>query len=826
MITFTPTIPTMTEPKNKEKSKSEKLGKRTRRIILIFIWIGAFTPLLGVLYMLNKADASVPGFEALANPPEKQASIIYSSDGMEMGRFWSVNRKSVPHSEISPYMFSALIATEDERYHEHSGVDFWGIGRALSGALTGADKGGASTISQQLAKLLYTLQDTANGGVSKDKWGRLEQKFGENILAVRLEKQFTKSEIITMYLNNFDFLYNAVGISSASQVYFNKKPIDLKMEEAAMLVGMCKNPGMYNPLKFQYKDYSNMENGEEQRELDSTRAYNRRNTVLNQWLKNSENGNEALAVTITKEQCDSLKELPIVVDYQIVDHKEGIAPHFREVLRKELTEKFNEKDGEGNYVISKPGSDGKEKYDIYKDGLRIYTTIDARMQVYAEEAVQEHMESTLQYEFDKNNAKNKRPPFANDAKDEHIEQLMNNGMRYSDRYRNLEARGKSEAEIEEIFNKPVPMKMFAYDGDFDTVMSPLDSIKYYKSILQCGLMSMDPRTGFVKAWVGGPDFTHFSYDHVKQAKRQVGSTIKPFVYAAAIRFGVIDPCTAFSDMDYCIDVPVSDTKMKSWCPATGTKNTGDLITASCGLAGSLNNITVAIMRAMGPTAGPAAMQKLLQDVGINLRQEDVVPAMCLGPMNLSLYEMVGAQSTFANKGLYIKPIYIMRVEDRNGNVIIDLKPEMKEAMSEELAYTMLGMMKGAVTGAANPHQAGRVYATSSSLRSRQPWGGIKYVTAGKTGTTNGATDGWFMGLTPDLVTGVWVGADDPQIHFRSYPWGQGARMALPIYGYYMQSVYEDDNIDISKKDFEAPPQFDQSIFKCSQSEQLPDFGLF
>lgn len=819
MITFTHPIPAMS--KTKEKVVSNKLGKRTRRLILILVWIGAFTPLFGIFFMLNKADAHVPGFEALANPPEKQASIIYTSDGKEMGRFWSVNRKSVAYNDISPFVFSALIATEDERYMEHSGVDFWGIGRALSGAATGRESGGASTISQQLAKLLYTIQDTANGGVAKDKWQRLEQKFGENILAVRLEKRFTKAEIITMYLNNFDFLYNAVGISSASQVYFNKKPAELKMEEAAMLVGMCKNPGMFNPLKFQIKDYSSMENGQAQYELDSSRAYDRRNTVLHQWLKNSEDENSALPIKITRAQYDSLKALPIIVDYQIVDHKEGIAPHFREVLRKELTAQLTEKDEDGNFVIAKPGTDGKEGYDIYKDGLRIYTTINSRYQKYAEEAVQEHMESTLQEQFDINNEKNKNPPFANDAKDEHIEQLMNNAIRYSDRYAKLEAKGYSHEEILKNFEKPVHMKIFSYKGDFDTIMSPIDSIKYYKSILQCGLMSMDPSTGFVKAWVGGPDFSHFAYDHVKQSKRQVGSTIKPFVYAAAIRFGVIDPCTAYSDMDYCIDVPVTATKINSWCPATGTKNTGELITASCGLAGSLNNITVAIMRDMGPTAGPAAMQKLLQDVGINLRPEDVVPAMCLGPMNLSLYEMVGAQATFANKGLYIKPIYVMRVEDRNGNVIIDLKPEMREAMSEELAYTMLGMMKGAVTGAANPHQAGRVYATSSSLRSSQPWGGIKYPMAGKTGTTNGATDGWFMGLTPDLVTGVWVGADDPQIHFRSYPWGQGARMALPVYGYYMQRVYKDKSIDISTDDFEAPPQFDQSIFRCTKGDDLP-----
>lgn len=803
----------------KEQQSTEKLSRRFRRIILISVWIIAFIPLAGILFMLAQARPGIPSHEDLANPPDKQASIIYSADGVEMGRFWSVNRKSVDYSRISPYVISALIATEDQRFYEHAGVDAEGLGRAVAFAAVGKDGGGASTISQQLAKLLYTAQDTANGGVAKDRWARLEQKFGENILAVRLEKHYTKEEIITMYLNNFDFLYNAVGISSAAQVYFNTTPDSLSMEEAAMLVGMCKNPGMYNPLKFQYKDYADTPEGKLQYEKDSTRAITRRNTVIDQWYKNSQDENAALTVKISKAERDSLFKLPIEVDYQIVDHKEGLAPHFREILRKELTNKFRETNDDGTLVYQK--ADGTP-YNIYLDGLRIYTTIDSRMQVYAEEAVQEHMETTLQAEFDKNNAKNKRPPFGNEVDQEQIDAILNRAKKNSDRYKSMVAQNKTEAEIEAAFNKPVKMKVFSYTGDFDTTMSPLDSIKYYKSILQAGLMSMDPKTGFVKAWVGGPDFNHFSFDHVKQSRRQVGSTIKPFVYAAAISLGKILPCKTYVDMDYCVDVPVSPTRNKSWCPATGTKNTGEPIPTKCGLAGSLNNITVAIMKDMGASAGPATMDKMLRDVGITLRGEDVVPAMCLGPMDVSLYNMVGAQSTFANKGVYIRPIYVMRVEDRNGNVIIDLDVDIREAMSEELAYTMINMMKGAVNGAGNVHQNGRVYATSSSLRSSRPWGGIKYPTAGKTGTTNGASDGWFMGLTPDLVTGVWVGADDKDIHFRSYPWGQGARMALPIYGYYMQRVYKDGSIEISKKDFEAPPNYDNSIFKCSRETSEPE----
>ena len=805
----------------KEDNSAEVIGKKTKRIVLITTWVVAFFPLLLIIIMLGKANAHVPDSQALANPPDKQASIIYSSDGKEMGRFWSVNRKSIDYDQISPYVISALIATEDQRFYEHAGVDFWGIGRAISGAATGSESGGASTISQQLAKLLYTISDTANGGIAKDKWQRLDQKFGENILAVRLEAQYTKAEIITMYLNNFDFLYNAVGIASAAQVYFNTTPDSLKMEEAAMLVGMCKNPGMYNPLKFQFKVYDDSPEGHDQYILDSTRAYDRRNTVLNQWLKNSEDGNEALAVKIDREQYDSLCKLPIVVDYQIVDHKEGIAPHFREVLREELQNRFAEKNPDGSYKIAKP--DGSP-YNIYLDGLKIYTTIDSRMQTHAEWAVQEHMETMLQNEFDKNNRKLKNAPFSNyvaDEKvtDEQIAAIMKKAKKNSPRYQEAVAQGMSESKIDEMFNTPVHMKVFSYKGDFDTIMSPLDSIRYYKGILQAGLMSMDPQTGFVKAWVGGPDFNHFSYDHVKQARRQVGSTIKPFVYAAAIYLGVIDPCEAFIDMNYCIDVPVSPTKNKSWCPATGTKNSGVPITAECGLAGSLNNITVAVMKKMGPTAGPAAMNKLLQNVGIMLKPEEVVPAMCLGPMDLSLYTMVGAHSTWANKGIYIRPIYIMRVEDRNGNIIIDLEYDMREAMPEHLAYTMVTMMKKVITAARNPYN-GQGYATSTRLRGSEPHGGIKAPTAGKTGTTNSAADGWFMGLTPDLVTGVWVGADDKQIHFSSYPWGQGAWMALPIYGYYMNKVYDDKSLDISTGDFEMPDQYDNSIFNCTKEENI------
>jgi penicillin-binding protein 1A len=463
-----------------------------------------------------------------------------------------------------------------------------------------------------------------------------------------------------------------------------------------------------------------------------------------------------------------------------------------------------------------------EPYDIYKDGLRIYTTIDSRMQAHAEWSVQEYMETVLQDEFDKNNKKNKNPPFANDADDEKIAYVMNHGMKNSDRYRNMKKEGATDKAIDKAFNTPVHMKVFSYKGDFDTIMTPMDSIRYYKGILQCGMMSMDPTTGFVKAWVGGPDFKHFAYDHVKQSYPQVGSTIKPFVYAAALDLGVIDPCKAYADMAYCIDVPVSPTRVKSWCPKTGTNNTGSMIVAKAALAGSLNNITVAIMKDMGPIAGPQLMNKVLKNVGINIREDEVTPSMCLGGLNIPVYTMVGAHSAFANKGMYIKPIYVMRIEDRNGNVIVDMEVDVHEAMDETIAYTMLLMMKGVISGAQNVYEGGKTYATSSRLRSTAyKYGGITYPMAGKTGTTNGASDGWFIGLTPELTTGVWVGADDPSIHFRDFTWGQGARMALPIYGYYMNKVYDDPQLKISTGDFAAPPMYDASIFNCVKQDQAP-----
>jgi penicillin-binding protein 1A len=759
------------------KKKSEKIefSRRTKTILVLLLWLGALTPFIAVYFMLSQAHSSLPTYETLENPPDMQASIVYADNGVELGRYWKINRKNADYNQISENVFSALIATEDERFYNHTGIDPRALGRALSAFAVGQNKGGASTISQQLAKLLFT--DPA-----KTKFERFKQKFGENILATRLERAYTKEEIITMYLNRFDFLYNAVGISTAARVYFNKKADQLNIQEAALLVGMCKNPSIYNPKK-------NPQN-----------ALERRNVVLSQWLKNSDS--EGVTVKLTREMYDSIKALPIELDYQIADHKRGLAPYFREVLRKDVQELLNQKDANGKLLRAKP--DGT-KYDIYEDGLRIYTTINVQMQQHAEAALEQHLKETLQPQFDKNNKRTKNFPFANSIKEEQVNALMNSAIKRSDRYRVAKQADLSEKEILKQFDTPTEMSIFSWNGEIDTVMTPRDSIRYYKSILRAGLLSIEPQTGFVKAWVGGINFDHFAYDQVKQGKRQVGSTIKPFVYSAAIRFGVTTPCTKYADIAYCMDVPESPTKMKSWCPQTGTKVTGEMISVKRALANSLNNITVKIMSEMGATQGPQAVATLMRDLGIEIREEDVVASMCLGVMDLSLFEMVGAQAAIANKGIYNKPMVIMRIEDRNGKVIYEGIPESKESMNEHLAYTTIAMMKGAIDGG-----------TGGSLRAAwRPWGGITAPMAGKTGTTQNNSDGWFMGLTPELVTGVWVGAEDRAVRFTSMEWGQGARMALPIYGYYMKKIYADKKIKLSTKDFEIPEGYDMSIMNCS-----------
>lgn len=821
---------------SKKSNKTKPKYKRSVSTgIVVTLWLIGLIPLFGLIYLryIKVDNDSLPSVTMLENQEEMLATTIFADDGFtELGKYWRINRTSVSYNEISPNVVSALIATEDERFENHSGIDLKALVRAV---VNMGSAGGASTISQQLAKLMFTLEEREERRKAKQgdeqaakeadrvaNMGRIErrvyEKVKENIIALRLEKRYTKNEILTMYLNQFDFLYNAVGIASAAKVYFNKNAADLNPEEAAILVGMCKNPGLYNPYSFNIRNYREriaiqknipkeqvtLEEIQQERANDSLRAVQRRNVVLYKWYENSEKNNEALTVKITKEQYDSLKQLPIVTDYQVVDFKEGIAPYFREELRHQVTQILGEKLPNGEYKIKKENG---EPYNIYEDGLKIYTTLNVNMQKHAENAVTKHLKKNIQKEFTKNNLRSKKYPFAYNIPDATVETLMNSARKRSDRFINMRNEGKEESEILASFDQPTPMKIFSWDGDIDTVMTPNDSIRYYKNIMRAGLVSIEPQTGFVKAWVGGPNISHFSYDQVAKGKRQVGSTIKPFIYSAGMQFGVITPCATTANISYCVDTQTGSRPedMTQWCPKNaGVDMDGEQVSFADGLAKSMNNITVAVMARMGGTAGPHAVAKLLQDLNIHLRPEDIVPAMCLGVMDLSLLELTAAQAAFANGGVYIEPTAIIHIEDRHGNIIYEPDQIQREAMTEELAYATLNIMKRVIEGG-----------TGSSLRGTwRDWGGIPYPTAGKTGTTQNNSDGWFMALTPDLVTGVWAGAEDMAVRFRSMEWGQGARLALPIYGYMMQEVYKDSKIHISKGDFEAPYGYSNSIYNC------------
>ena len=808
----------------------EKVKKMT-----YYFWGIAMLPFIIVVsLLLFQSEDDLPPVAMLDNPPELLASVVLASDGeTELGRYWKVNRTSVAYKEISPFVTDALISTEDERFVNHSGVDFRAIGRAVF-SFGGA--GGASTITQQLAKLLFTLQqrereelarasgeNISSGSSSRIGriFKRINEKARENIIATRLEKRFTKEEIITMYLNQFDFLYNAVGIENAAKVYFNKRPKDLSKTEAAMLVGMCKNPALYNPYTYKIENYRadiaedkgidqsqvTPEDISAARSKDSLRAVTRRNQVLMQWLKNSKSNNEALINKITEEEFNQLKHQPLEVDYQVVDHKQGMAPYFRESLRKELTALFMQKNPDGSWKYQR--QDGTP-YDIYRDGLKIYTTIDANLQKHAEEAVERHLKENLQPAFDDNNRSVRNFPFSNDLSKEQVDGIMRTARLNSTRYAALVEAGYSNDEIVKNFQTPTEMKVFSWRGEIDTVMSPDDSIRYYKAFLHAGLISVEPQTGFVKAWVGGADFNHFAFDHVRQGKRQVGSTIKPFVYSTAMAMGVVKPCTQFANTSYCVDLQDAEGNIDGrWCPKNAGGSDAGSVSASTGLALSMNNITVAVMAKMGGYAGPKTISKLLKLMDINLTPEQEVPSLCLGIMDLSLFELVGAQCIFANDGIFNRPTTILRIEDRNGNVIYNAKPHAVEVLNENVAYETLQMMKKVVTSG-----------TAGSLRGGQSWGNVLAPTAGKTGTTQSNSDGWFVGLTPELVTGVWVGAEDRSVRFRSMTWGQGARMALPIYGYYMQKVYKDPVVALSTTDFKQPKSYDPNQFSCAGEPSL------
>ena len=771
-------------------------------------WALVLSPVLGLFFMLVLAALSdLPGTEDLENPRSDLATAILFSDGTQMGQYYRENRIPVDYERISPNVVNALIATEDERFREHSGIDLRGTMRA---AVYLGKKGGASTLTQQLSKMLFTNRST-------DFLKRTFQKFQEWIISARLERQYTKDEIIAMYLNRFDWINQAVGIHSAARIYFNTTPDSLRIEEAALLVGMCKNPALFNPL----------------RRPDTTLT--RRMVVLDQMRKNG---------FLTTSEYDSLKALPIGLRFQRVDHGEGSAPYFREVLRAKVTDMLAAKNEDGTYRIA--DAEG-QPYDIYSAGLRIHTTIDRRMQTYAEWGLCEHLRSELQDDFFIDLARKKNKPFDHRVSEEDIEGILNSAMKRSTRYaiatgrqcglcgrseRSIERvmrsgvkhyhcrldRGgcdnewptRSESEIKEQFNTPASMRVFSWAGEVDTVMTPMDSIRYYKSFLQSGLLSMDPRTGFVKAWVGGIDFAHFKYDHVDLSRRQVGSTFKPFVYATALREG----------MDICHEVPnqkvcfVMDPQRRDWCPSNSDGSYGGMVTLEYALANSINTVTAWLMKKYGP----ASVTVLARHMGVKSPLEPK-PSLCLGVADLSLMEITGAFAAFANAGVYIEPILITRIEDKNGNTIYDVVPNTTEALDALTAFKMLKIMKGVTDGAFNPstrRSGGTALRLRSSWGERARYANIKFPTAGKTGTTQNNSDGWFIGITPDLVTGVWTGAEDRSVRFSSTAKGQGANMALPIYGYYMNKVYADTSITISTGDFDAPEGFDPATINCRE----------
>jgi penicillin-binding protein 1A len=713
---------------------------------------------IGLIFLLASFGifGKLPSFEQLENPKNDLATQIISEDGETIGKIFRQNRTPIKFKDLPKNLIDALIATEDARFYKHSGIDFRGTTRAV--AYLGS-KGGASTISQQLSKLLFTKG-------SKSLPERLIQKIKEWIIAVRLESQYTKEEIIAMYLNKYDFLNQAVGIRSASRIYFGKEPKELTQKESAMLVGMLKNSSLYNPLS--------------RKEL----VKKRRNVVLKQMEKYD---------FITTKLKDSLQKLDLDLDIHREDTNDGIATYFREYVRKFMK----------NWLKTHKKPDGSD-YNMYTDGLKIYTTIDSRMQKYAEEAMQEHM-TNLQNEFDKWQDSRKKHawakkfvPYANvkgfTVAD--VKKQLKKAMRQSERWRKAKKQGISDKEIEKTFYKKQKMRVFAWKGEFDTIMTPYDSIKYYKQFLHTGLMSVEPQTGHIKAWVGGINHKHFKYDAVKQQVRQVGSTFKPFVYATAINQLKLSPCKKFPNIRYTI--PKEKYGMpEDWSPKNAGDKYGDEVTLKEALAKSLNVISARLV----DMAGPNNVVKLAKKMGVKTKLE-ANPSIALGAVDLSLYEMIGALSTFANKGMHIEPIAILRIEDKNGAELDNFNTKRNEVVNPEVAYAMINLMEGVTKfGSGARLRSTRKHPVKAVTGS--PYGFTNPI-AGKTGTTQNQSDGWFMGIVPNLATGVWVGAEDRAVHFPDISRGQGATMALPIWAIYYKKMYADKTLNVSKKEFVKP----------------------
>ncbi|PQJ69021.1 penicillin-binding protein 1A [Polaribacter butkevichii] len=723
--------------------------------------LGGFAAIL-LLFLIASWGGlgKLPTFEELENPENNLATEIISSDGKTLGKYATENRTPIKFKDLPDNLIKALVATEDERFFEHSGIDFKGTARAV----LKPGSGGASTITQQLAKMLFT------GRASRNIFLRVGQKVKEWVVALKLEKQYTKNEILTMYLNKYDFLNQAVGIRSAARIYFGKEPKELEVQESAMLIGMLKNSSLYNPLR------------------RAERVKNRRDVVLKQ-MNRSE--------FISEQEKDSLQQLDLGLDINKEGHSDGSATYFRTYLQKYLRK----------WVQENPKPNGEE-YNIFRDGLKIYVTIDSRMQKYAEEAIDEHM-SNLQSYFFKEQERNKTAPFYDLEKSE-IDGILERAKKNSERYKRLKIAGKSKKYIDEVFKTKTKMSVFSWKGDKDTIMSPMDSLRYYKYFLRAGLLSIEPQSGHIKAWVGGIDNKHFKYDAVAQQKRQVGSTFKPFVYATAINQLKLSPCDEFPNIPYTIPegkygIP------KAWTPENANKKYGGMLTLKDGLAGSVNTMSARLV----DMVSPENVVRLAKSAGI---ESDIPanPSIALGAVDLSLLEMVSAYSTFANKGLRVAPMILTRIEDKNGTVLQEFTPETKEVLSEESAYVVLDLLKG-------------VTQSGSGVRLRLPWKKADYITghpykftnpiAGKTGTTQNQSDGWFMGIVPNLATGVWAGGEDRSTHFAGIAKGQGATMALPSWALYMQKCYADKALNISKEDFEKPENLSININCDDKSDE-------
>lgn len=764
-----------------------------RKVFIHFLWWLLGLTFLGsslaFVAIWNGWIGYMPPVEDLQNPISRFATQIYSSDGKVIGT-WNFNRENricVPYSDLSPYLVKALVATEDVRFYDHSGIDFIALSRAIvkRGLLGQTSAGGGSTITQQLAKQLYS--DAAGSTLE-----RLLQKPIEWVIAVKLERNYTKEEIIALYLNYFDFLHNAVGIKTASTTYFYKDPKNLTLEEAATLIGLCKNPSLFNPVRY------------------PERCRERRNVVLDQMRK---------AGYITDEQYEKSCALPIALNFHRNDHKDGTAPYLREFLRVYMSAERPDRSkypswNKRQYVLDSIAWDTDPlygwcnknfkkdgtPYNLNADGLKVYTTIDSRMQRYAEEAVYGHVARYLQPEFFKENKGKPNAPFTSQLTKKQVNQIMERAVLQSERYRILKANGASDEDIHKSFHTPTDMSIFTYHGDVDTTMTPIDSIRYVKSFLRAGFMSMDPVTGAVKAYVGGLDYTHFMYDMVTGGRRQVGSTIKPFLYSLAMENG-FSPCDLAPNVQHTYMVAG-----KPWTPRNAShKRAGEMVTLKWGLAQSSNWISAYLMSKLSPQQ----FVQLLHDYGIN--NPDIHPSMslCLGPCEMTVAEMVSAYTTFANHGIRTAPMFVSRIEDNEGNVITNFQPRMNEVISEESANKMLVLLKGVVDGG-----------TAGRLRYKYNFTG---EIGGKTGTTNRNSDAWFMGFTPQLVSGCWVGGDDRDIHFDSMRMGQGATMALPIWAYFMKKVYRDKTLpyDPNAK-FDLPEGFDG----CSHNaEDDMEYGI-